>query len=137
VVRPLSVDGLPDSGTVSGRLPIREPVREYGRGVCEGCGRVVVDALRLFLFGVVVELRPGGLPPRVLCDSVRPGVGARLGGCFLNGDSGLAMDGRLGLNIGLMGRAPGPTDCENLSVTAGVGGVRALLPFVLWPFSVL
>ena len=69
----------------------------------------MVDDLKL---GVVVGARTG-LPPRTLCESALAGVGAKLGGCFLNGDSGLAIDGRLGLNFGLLGRAPGPTDCEN------------------------
>jgi len=92
---------------------------------------VVVDALKLGLLGVVVDPRPGGLPPLVLCESCLAGVGARLGGCFLNGLSGLGSEGRLGLNCGLVGLAtPGPTDCENLEgesleVTAGVGGVYA------------
>lgn len=81
-----------------------------------------VDALRLVRLGVVVGAR-AGRPPRTLCESVRAGVGARLGGCFLNGDSGLGSEGRLALNCGLIGLAPGPTVCENLEGRAGVGGV--------------
>ena len=54
-----------------------------------------------------------GFTPRVLWLSVRPGVGARFGGCFLNGLSGRGREGRLGLNCGLGGRAPGPTVCAN------------------------
>ena len=55
-----------------------------------------------------------GATPRVLWLRVRPGVGWRLGGCFLNGLSGRGIDGRLGLKDGLGGRAPGPTVCANL-----------------------
>jgi len=86
---------------------------------------VDVDAFRDCLLGVVPS---GGRPPLTLCDKfLAPGVGARVG-CFLSGDSGLGRDGRLALNIGLVGRAfggraPGPIDCENLFGNAGVGGV--------------
>lgn len=84
-----------------------------------------VEAFNDCLLGVVPS---GGRPPLTLCDRfLAPDVGARVG-CFLNGDSGLGSDGRLALNIGLVGRAlvglaPGPTDCENLLGNAGVGGV--------------
>jgi hypothetical protein len=47
-------------------------------------------------------------------DGPRPGVGASTGP-FRKGDSGLGSDCLpFGLNWGLCGRAPGPTDCENL-----------------------
>jgi hypothetical protein len=84
------------------------------------------------LFGVTPT---GGRPPLTLWE--RPfefDDGARLD-CFLSGDSGLGSDGLLGLNIGLAGLAPGPTDCENLAGRAGVGGVNPFL--VLLPFIVL
>lgn len=83
-----------------------------------------VEALKLFLLGVMPGRAPGptlaakpGMP-RVLWLSVRPGVGCRLGGCFLNGLSGRAREGRFALKDGLGGRAPGPTVCANL---CGVG----------------
>ena len=57
------------------RLPSREPVREYGRGVCVDGARLVDDLKLLVLLGV----RPGRAP-RVLCDRFLAGVGARLGG---------------------------------------------------------
>ena len=107
-------------------------MREYGRGVGTLGGLVEVEALSDDLLGVGPS---GGRPPRTLCDRCRAGVGARLG-CFLNGDSGLGRDGRFDLNIGLVGRAPGPTDCENLCDRAGVGGVRVSL-VVRVPLSVL
>lgn len=88
---------------------------------------MVVEARKLFLLGVVADDRPGGLPPRTLCDRFLAGVGARLG-AFLSGDSGLGNEGRLGLKLGLGGRAPGPTVWENLCGRAGVGGVCAGLP---------
>lgn len=114
VVRALLVVAIPtgvlsSSGILSCLFPSLEPVREYGRGVCPD-GRVVVDFAKLLLLGVI----PGRGVPRVLCDRFLAGVGARLGGCFLNGDSGRGSDGLLGLKFGLGGRAPGPTDCANL-----------------------
>ncbi len=108
------------------RCPSRDPVLLYGRGVCDAVGRVVVEERKLFLLGVVAVERPGGLPPRTLCDKFLAGVGARLGG-FRRGDSGLGSEGRFGLRLGLGGRAPGPIVCENLCGSAGVGGVYALL----------
>jgi hypothetical protein len=99
---------------------MRDPVREYGLEATPGVARPEVDALNDGLFGVTPR---GGPPPLTLCE--RPfelELGARLD-CFLSGDSGLGRDGRLGLNIGLAGLAPGPTDCENLAGKAGVGGV--------------
>ena len=99
-------------------------MREYGRGVGTLGGLVEVDALSEDLLGVGPN---GGRPPRTLCERCRAGVGAKVG-CFLNGDSGRGKEGRFDLNIGLVGRAPGPTDCENLCASAGVGGVRVSLP---------
>lgn len=73
-----------------------------------------VEALRLFLLGVLAELKPARGVPRVLADRALAGVGAKLGGCFLNGDSGRGKEGRFGLKVGLDGLAvPGPTVCEN------------------------
>ena len=41
-------------------------------------------------------------------------------GLFLYGDSGRGRDGLdFGLNTGLGGRAPGPTDCEKLGLARG------------------
>lgn len=85
------------------------------------------------MLGVVPS---GGRPPLTLCDMLFDAdVGGRLG-CLLRGDSGLGREGRFGLNIGLVGLAPGPTDLENFAGTAGVGGVYAFcvrLPLnVLW-----
>ena len=68
---------------------------------------VLVEDLKLFLLGVT----PGGLPPLTLCERFLPGVGARFGAGFLNGDSGRGKEGLLGLNCGLGGLAPGPTVC--------------------------
>lgn len=68
-------------------LPIREPDREYGRGVCDAPpavgGRMPdVEALKLFLLGVTPGLPPGptldaklGATPRVLWLKALPGVG--------------------------------------------------------------
>jgi hypothetical protein len=95
-------------------------------------GRVEVDVLSEDLLGVGPK---GGRPPRTLCERWRAGVGASTG-CFLSGDSGLGSEGRFDLNIGLVGRAPGPTDWENLCERAGVGGVRVSLD-VRVPFKVL
>lgn len=117
-MRPLLVVATPtgvlsSSVTVSCLWPKRDPVREYGLAApLEVDGREV-EALRLFLLGVVAELKPGRGVPRVLAESVRPGVGTRFGGCFLNGDSGRGREGLFGLKVGLDGLAPGPTDCEN------------------------
>lgn len=111
---------------------MRDPVREYGLEGTPGVARPEVDALNDGLFGVTPT---GGRPPRTLWDRFfELDPGARLD-CFLSGDSGLGRDGRLGLNIGLAGLAPGPTDCENLAGKAGVGGVNPFL--VLLPFIVL
>ena len=108
-----------------------------------GVGRVDVEARRFGFPGVpeVEDVRVGR-PPRTLCESgLTPlaGVGARFGGGFLNGDSGLGpSEGRLALNCGLVGRtAPWPSICENFEGRAGVGGVRAADAIVRWPFSVL
>lgn len=80
-----------------------------------------VEALKLFLLGVTPGRPPGptlapklGFTPRVLWLSARPGVGWRLGGCFLNGLSGRGRDGLFGLKEGLGGLAPGPIVCANL-----------------------
>lgn len=58
-------------------------------------------------------------------DGPRPGVVPRLG-LFLNGDSGRGSDGLALFRIGLEGRAPGPTDCENFGIvlTSGVSPFR-------------
>ena len=57
------------------------------------------------------------------------GVGARFG-CFRKGDSGRGNEGlEVDLSTGLGGRAPGPTDCENL----GSEGVGVLLLKGWWP----
>jgi len=82
---------------------------------------VFVEPRRLLLLGVT----PGRMP-LVLCDSCLAGVGARLGGCFLNGDSGRGREGLLGLKLGLVGLTPGPTVLENCErvvdgVSAGGG----------------
>lgn len=94
------------SMALSLREPSREPVREYGRGVVATVERVDVEDLKEVL--LLAGVRPGRLP-FVLALSVRAGVGARLGGCLLSGDSGRGSDGRLGLKFGLEGRTPGPT----------------------------
>lgn len=74
-----------------------------------------------FLAGVTP--RPGVL---VLAESCRAGVGRRSGAGFLNGDSGRGRDGRFGLKVGLKGRAPGPTECENLSPELAGGALCPL-----------
>lgn len=52
-------------------------------------------------------------------DGALPCVGCRLG-LFLYGDSGRGRDGlAFGLNTGLGGRAPGPTDCEKFGFGRG------------------
>ena len=94
-----------------------------------------MEALKDGLFGVVPT---GGRPPLTLCEN--PGLGFGVGakfGCLLSGDSGLGRDGRFGLNIGLAGLAPGPTDWENFAGRAGVGGVYPFLVVVLLPLKVL
>ena len=92
---------------------------------------MVVEPLKLLpLLGVTPM---PGRAPRVLCDSALAGVGAREGGCFLNGLSGRGSEGRLGLKEGLGGRAPGPTVWANLCGRAGVGGVA----FAACPLTVL
>lgn len=103
--------------------PNREPVREYGRAgwLLAVDGREVVVFDSGFLAGVTP--RPGVL---VLAERFRAGVGRRSGAGFLNGDSGRGRDGRFGLKVGLEGRAPGPTDCENLSPELA-GGARCPL----------
>lgn len=99
---------MPTPPLSSSLLPNREPVLEYGLGVVPADGLVVVEARRFGLLGV----KPGRTP-RWLCERDPAGVGARFGGCFLNGDSGRGNDGLLGLKLGLVGRAPVPTVLEN------------------------
>ena len=118
---------LSSSSILSLRLPSLEPVLEYGRGVWPlGCGArpegVIVDLLKLLLEGVMP-----GLPPLTLWLSCLFGVGCN-DGAFRSGLSGRGRDGRLGLNCGLVGRAPGPIDCENFDGRAGVGGVYVFSP---------
>jgi hypothetical protein len=116
--------GVGVDSELSSTKPSLELFREYGRD--EGCG--VLDLGGTFGPGLGVKrgapiwLFENDAGPR---DGPRPGVGTRVG-CFLNGDSGLGKDGRcLGLKTGLEGRAPGPTDCENLgSVFGGEGSLR-------------
>lgn len=111
-------------------------MREYGlAGPFDVEGRDV-EVLRLFLLGVLAELKPARGVPRVLADRVLAGVGARFGGCFLNGDSGRGNEGLLGLKVGLDGlAAPGPTDWE--SFKADLCGANASSEPVLWPLIVL
>ena len=95
----------------SGLWPSRDPVREYGRGVGTALDvRPDVEAFR-FGFPGVVAVR---VPLVLLASGLRAGVGCRLGVCLRSGDSGRGRDGLLGLNCGLCGLAPGPSDCENL-----------------------
>ena len=123
------------------RCPSREPVREYGRGVCDADDavevvRVVEEARKL---GVLLGVMPGRVP-RVLCEKLlRAGVGARFGGGLRRGDSGRGSEGRLGLKLGLEGRTPGPTVWENLCAGMdGVGGVPcARLPLTVLYVGVL
>ena len=92
-------------------IPSRELFLEYGPGVRVfgmprfGAGLGTLRGVPIWLFD-----NEGNLP----------GVGANVG-TFRNGDSGLGRDGRccLGLKLGLGGRAPGPTDCENFGMPFG------------------
>lgn len=91
----------------------------------------MVDVLNAALLGVWPI---DGREPIWLCDRPRAGVGARVG-CFLSGDSGRGRDGLFGLKFGLGGLAPGPTDCENLGLIAGVA--KLAVPFTFSPLYVL
>lgn len=139
-MRPLLVVATPtgvlsSSARTSCLFPIRDPVREYGlAGPLDVVGREV-EVLKLFLLGVTEEASPVRGVPRVLADKALPGVGARLGVGFLKGDSGRGRDGLFGLNVGLVGLAPGPTDWENLR--ADFWGLKASSFPVLWPLIVL
>ena len=92
-------------------MPKRELFREYGPGV-RVFGRLLLGAGLGTFRGVPITL--------LLNAGTFPGVGASVG-TFRSGDSGRGRDGRccLGLNEGLGGRAPGPTDCENLGMPFG------------------
>jgi hypothetical protein len=69
--------------------------------------------------GVPIWLFDSELFPNVPREGPRPGVGCSTG-LFLYGDSGRGRDGlAFGLNWGLGGRAPGPTDCENFGIAWG------------------
>ena len=77
--------------------------------------------------GVPIWLFDSELVPNVPKEGPRPGVGCSMG-LFLYGDSGRGREGLVfGLNWGLGGRAPGPTDCENLGM---VWGGEAELPSI-------
>jgi hypothetical protein len=80
----------------------------------------------VLLFGLLTG--GAGRAPRVLEDKVRAGVGARTGACLRKGDSGRGREGRLALKVGLLGRTPGPTDCENFRGIPGIGGVFLASP---------
>ena len=102
-------------------------MREYDRG--GGFEFEVVVARKFGLPGVVPT--PGRGVPLVLAENPRAGVVAGFGAWFREGGRPREV---LPLEIGLDGRAPGPTDCENFEAPLGRG--KPASPLARGPFAV-
>lgn len=121
LVRAAPFDESSPSSSMVSCWPRRELVfREYGRDGGPGVRGFWMPTVR----GGAGLANLGGAPMALFenCDGVtlplRPGVGGARFDVLRSGDSGRETDGRLG-------RAPGPTDCENLFLeTEGVFGLK-------------